>query len=155
MEGTSESATDDSPTTARAAKASTSASARVGGSSSDAGESSSDGAKGSPGGSSTPDLILSRAMPGNNEGVSGAASSAGALPPDVVQALVGSPVGSETVHSAGEPEVISAALDLEETPAAGGDVVAQQETVPEPMSLLLVGLGLSAGIVRQRRVAAR
>ena len=100
--------------------------------------------KGSSGGSSpTPDLILSRAMRWRRgPWLRASPSSAGALPQDVVQALVESPVGSETVHSAGEPEIMSAALDLDEAPAAsGGDAGAQQESVPEPMSLLLVGAG--------------
>ena len=50
--------------------------------------------------------------------------------------------------------MISAALNLDESAAAaGGDAGAQQDTVPEPMSLLLVELGLSAGVFRLRRVA--
>jgi hypothetical protein len=118
------------------------------------GEGSPSGGDSSSGGSSAPeavaaDLILSRITPDDQ----GGPSSAGTLPQDVVQALVESPVGSETVHSSGEPEVISALLNLEESAAAGGDAGAQQQTVPEPMSLLLVGLGLSAGVFRLRRVA--
>ena len=91
----------------------------------------------------TPDLILSRITPSDEP--------AGSLPQDVVQALVDAPVGSETVHSGGEPEVISDALSLEDGPAASSDGGGgQQDVVPEPVSLLLVGLGLSAGVWRHR-----
>ena len=150
-ESTSESATDDSRTTAASvATAASPESAREAGD----GESSSDGSSApdvtdtAAAASSTPDLILGLAAPSS--------SSVGALPQDVVQALVESPVGSETVHSAGEPEIMSAALNLDETPAAfGGDAGAQQELVPEPMLLVLMGLGLSVGVARRRRAAAR
>jgi hypothetical protein len=95
--------------------------------------------------SKPPDLILSPIAP--DAGPSAAAS----LPREVVQALVESPVGTETVHSAGAPETISAALDLVDPVAPGTDGDAEQDTVPEPLSLILVGLGLSAGLLRHRR----
>jgi hypothetical protein len=94
-------------------------------------------------------LILSSIAPtGNNQG-------GAAVPQDVVLALVDSPVGAETVHSAGQPEVISALLNLEAPEASGGGAGDQRELLPEPTSLLLVGLGLSAVMSRLRRVTAR
>ena len=99
--------------------------------------------------SEVPNLLLARIPAGNEPG--GGLGGAD-LPPDVVQALIESPVGSETTHSGGEPEALRDALDLEETAAATEGGGAQQDAVPEPVSLVLIGLGLSA-VIRQRRAA--
>ena len=106
-------------------------------------ESSAPGASGAPrAANTTPDLILSRITPSDEP--------AGDLPQDVVRALLDSPVGSETVHSGGEPELISEALSLEDAPAASTTDGGLDQVVPEPVSLLLVGLGLSASVWRRR-----
>ena len=123
----------------------------------------------SPGSSSSDaaetNLVLSPISPNADEDSGSVSPAVATAPQHVVQALAEAPVGAETVHTLGEPDAIDALLDLEEPTASesGAEVVSEllpavseeAVVVPEPASLMLMGLALSALLYRLRRRVVR